>query len=72
MYSAAQIVDKLHKILPAPGQFTITEETPEAFRFVWKGDTFRVSLNYELIEQETDDGLLAGTNLALVLTNLVY
>lgn len=72
MRTHAHILYLLLRVMPLPEQIrsVIGFTEPEAFRFSWRGDTFRVSLDGLMVEQ-VEDGILSSNSLALVIESAI-
>ena len=64
----AHILYLLLRVMPLPEQVrtVVGFVEPEAFRFSWRCDTFRVTLDGLMVEQ-VEDGILSSNSLALMI-----
>ena len=65
-------VELINKVVPYSQQIKDWDFTTEenAIRFEWRSDVFRVDLTYCSVE-EVGDGILSGSNIAILLTHLL-
>ena len=70
----SDLIVLLLKALPYPQHITgIDLREPNVVRFTWRGDTFRVNVHGgHFHAEQVQGGLLAGNNIAILLTALLY
>jgi hypothetical protein len=70
-YTRAGIEAAVRRVLPCPDQIANDDVPgdPESYRFRWRGNNFRVDKS--LFVEEYGDGLLIGSDLAMLLQALL-